>query len=32
MPVGVVGKLEGAGTGIEAAGLEIAKGDIRLRR
>ena len=32
MPVGVVGKLEGIGTRIEATGLEIAKGNVCLRR
>ena len=31
VPVGVVGELEGVGTGIKAAGLEIAKGNISLR-
>ena len=30
VPVGVVGELEGIGTRIKAAGLEIAKGDICL--
>ena len=31
MPVGVVGELEGSGTRVEVAGLNIAKGDIVLR-
>ena len=32
VPVGDVGELEGIGTRIKAAGLEIAKGDICSRR